>query len=74
MPATTDFTVTREGSIALLHLITDVAHDWIADKLGEPGGEDGPLMFGDAVAIEGRYLGQILEGIAADNLTVEVDA
>ena len=67
----TDFTITREGGLSLLHPHTPDALQWVAENIGEP--DENTLFWGGAPVIEHRYLPPILEGIYDAGLTVEVD-
>jgi hypothetical protein len=62
-----DFHVVNGGSIFLLHPITREARDW-ADKNihAEPW-----QHFGNAIAVEHRFILDIIEGIKADGLEVK---
>lgn len=62
-----DFRVQDEGSIVVLHPQNDAARSWIDDHLYAEDGE-GPVWWGGGVAIERRYVQDILEGVAADGL------
>lgn len=67
MPQTsTDFDVHNHGSIALLFPMTEAAHDWVAENLPED-----IMTLGAGIAIEPRYLGDILEGIVNAGLSVQ---
>lgn len=61
-----DFELTNHGSIATLKPLTDEARDWIADHI-----PDDAQFWNDAVAIEPRYVDQILHGIYNDGLHVQ---
>jgi hypothetical protein len=63
--ANTDFAVQDEGSIYLLHPLTEAAEEWIAEHIPSDA-----QYLGKAVAVEHRYIGGIVEGIKADGLTV----
>jgi len=62
----TDFEVSGGGTIYLLHPLTEAAAHWIATHIPE----DAPML-GDAVAVEHRFIGTIVEGITNDGLTVQ---
>lgn len=62
----TDFTVQNEGSIFLLHPHTDAARAWIEEHIPEDA-----QTFGDAIAVEHRYICSIVDGIQGDGLTIE---
>ena len=63
-----DFTFHQEhmSNVCLLTPVSEAASDWVAEYLPEDA-----TRFGEAVAIESRYAGDILEGIQRDDLTVE---
>ncbi len=66
-----DFTVYTDGpfpTVYLLRPLSEAAKEWARDHL--------PLdaqMLGDAIAVEHRYIGAIVEGIQKDGLTVGED-
>jgi hypothetical protein len=62
----TDFTVENHGSIYLLRPRTDEGQAWIDDNLVV---EDYQRL-GNSVAVEHRYIGNIVTGIVADGLSV----
>lgn len=59
-----DFHVYDQGSIVLLEPVTDDAKAWCARHLPD----DAP-MWGNAYAVEHRYVEDILDGIAEEGLT-----
>ena len=61
-----DFVLSDHGTLAILVPLSEEAHDWVDDNLG-----DDALWYGRGIAIEARYVGAILEGITSDGLTVE---
>ena len=64
-PEEIDFTVTGGGTIYLLQPHTAAATEWIAEHIS-----DDAQFMGDAVAVEHRYIGNIVQGIQRDGLTV----
>jgi hypothetical protein len=62
-----DFEFVEHGSICLLTPMTPAANDW--DEANIP--KDAMRWGACSVVIEPRYAPSILEGIAADGLTVE---
>jgi hypothetical protein len=58
-----DFTVVNEGSIFLLQPLTPAAITWTNKYLPEDR-----LCFGSAVAVEHRFIADILQGITDDGL------
>lgn len=61
-----DFMVANHGSIFLLQPVTEAAQQWIEEHL-----PDDRQTIGNAVAVEHRYIGAIVEGIEEDGLEVE---
>ena len=61
-----DFELHNHGTVAILVPLSEEAHDWIDENLGE-----GAIWYGRGIAIEPRYVGGLLEGITSDGLTVE---
>lgn len=66
LPARPDFYVQNEGTIFLFHPKTEAAKEWISEHIPEDA-----QRWGDAVAVEHRYIADIVEGIQADGLVVE---
>ncbi len=62
-----DFTVTGHGTIFLLRPNTPAAQAWMDEHLQAEQYQ----MFGTAVAVEHRYIADIVEGIQADGLTTD---
>jgi hypothetical protein len=63
-----DFLVTGEGpftTVYLLHPHTDAAYEWVAEHLPE----DAQRLV-DAIAVEHRYIRDIVDGARNDGLTV----
>jgi hypothetical protein len=61
-----DFTLNNQGTIFLLTPITESASDWISESLPSDA-----MTFGRATVIEHRFIGDIIDGILGDGLTVE---
>lgn len=61
-----DFRCENHGSVFLLYPLTTSAHSWVAENLPSDA-----QWFGNAVAIECRYVWPILEGIQNDGLVVQ---
>lgn len=61
-----DFELRGGGTVYVLAPLTEAAHEWVAENLPEDA-----TWFGGGVAVEHRYIGDIVEGLAADGLTVE---
>jgi hypothetical protein len=67
----TDFTVQSDGGYGSIYLLkpnTEAAREWVALNIINP--EDAQ-RWGEAVAVEHRYIGDIVEGIRRDGLTVQ---
>jgi hypothetical protein len=64
--AGTDFRCENHGSIFLLYPLSESARSWIEENLPSDA-----QWFGNAVAIEHRYIWPILEGIQNDGLAVQ---
>lgn len=65
-PHTHDFTFHDDGSICTIKPNTNEAEQWILDWIPK----DAP-MIGGAIGIERRYVGDVLDGIHDDGLTLE---
>lgn len=65
-----DFTLQDEGSLFLLHPHTTAAREWMEEHL--PMGSAETQFWGEAIVIEHRYIGPIVEGIQADGLAVGI--
>jgi hypothetical protein len=61
----TDFTLSGGGTIYLLRPITDAARDWVDQHI-----PDDAMWLGGQVAIEHRYVDDILDGITAEGLSL----
>jgi len=61
----TDFKISGGGTIYLLHPLTRAARDWVDEHLPADA-----MWFGNAVAVEHRYIGDIVEGAIGDGLVV----
>jgi hypothetical protein len=60
-----DFSLYNHGSIVALVPRTQAAKDWCSDHIPEDA-----AWFGHGVAIEPRYVHDIVEGLQADGLTL----
>ena len=60
-----DFHLYGHGSISILAPISQAAKDWVADHI-----PDDAQWFGHGIAIEHRYVHDIVEGLQADGLTL----
>jgi len=67
IPKPSDFRLQSEGSLVLLHPLTPAAVAWVNNHIGEHNGYQPQWP---SVLVEPRYLGPILEGLAADGLSV----
>lgn len=61
-----DIRVQGEGSIYLLHLETQAARIWV----GENVQFEEHQIFGESIAVEHRYVGDIVQGALAEGLVV----
>lgn len=61
----TDLLVYGSGSPYFLHPVSPTAHAWLADHI-EPEAQ----QLGDAIAVEHRYIRDIVLGARADGLEV----
>lgn len=61
----TDFITADHGSIVILIPASEDARYWVDDNL-----DPDAMWFGKGVAIEPRYVADIIDGITADGLTV----
>jgi hypothetical protein len=61
-----DFTLLDQFTIFVLTPVSEAAHDWVAELLPADA-----LTWGRGTVIEHRYIGDIVEGIIGDGLTVE---
>jgi hypothetical protein len=64
---TPDFEVNNEGSIYLLRPLTEAASGWIGEHIPADA-----QVFGEAVVVEHRYIGDIVKGIQGDGLKVVI--
>ena len=62
----TDFGVSDHGSIFLLEPRTRAARNWIDEHIA-----DNAQFWGECVAVEHRYIWDLVEGIVADGYSVE---
>jgi hypothetical protein len=62
---TPDFRCENHGSIFLLYPLNESAKSWIEEKLPSDA-----QWFGQAVAVEHRFIWPILEGLQNDDLVV----
>jgi hypothetical protein len=66
-PTQSDFHVENHGSIFLLRPLTDSAKSWVEEHIGE---DNGFQPYWPTVAIEPRYVENIVDGIQNDGLVV----
>jgi hypothetical protein len=66
--AKADFAIYDDGTISLLRPVTEQAKEWTRDHIPELA-----MWWAGAVAIEHRYVEDILFGIHDDGLTVSTD-
>ena len=62
----TDFTVSGGGTLYLLRPNTEAAKEWVADHI-----PDDAQRLGQAIAVEHRYIDDIVTGIQGDGLGVD---
>jgi hypothetical protein len=60
------FVINCGGSIYLLRPNSAAGHKWIREHT-----DDEPLMFGDSVVVEHRYIRDIVAGLQTDGLEVK---
>lgn len=60
-----DAFVENHGTVALVRPVSDLARGWIEDNVG-----DDAQFFGGALAVEPRYVEELVEGMLADGLDV----
>lgn len=60
-----DIEVSNHGTIYLIQPLTPTARAWLADNVGPEA-----QYLGTALAVEPRYAGPLLEGMAGDGLTL----
>jgi len=61
-----DFTVTNHGSIRILQALTEAAEDWVDEHIPS----DAQTWGRNGIVVEPRYIGNIIDGIEGDGLTV----
>ena len=61
-----DFTVSGGGTVYLLCPHTDAARTWLDEHVGEDA-----QYLSNNLAVEHRYIGDIVEGARGDGLTVQ---
>lgn len=64
--AANDVRVANEGSIFMLYPLTTEARVWLTDHLAEDA-----QWFGGGVAVEHRYVQDVVRGMTADGLVVK---
>lgn len=60
-----DFRVENHGSIFLVAALTDAAHEWIEDHIPEDA-----MFFGGKLAVEHRFIEDIVNGMLGDGLVI----
>jgi len=63
--STPDFAISHHGTVSLLHPLTDLANDWL--RLHCPR-DDQHQYLGNALAIEHRFVSEIVKLASADGL------
>jgi hypothetical protein len=66
---TSDFVVEYHGTITLVRPLTQACHEWLHDNVAA----DGWQWFGEALAVEPRYLDTLVEGMIDGGLTQSPD-
>lgn len=61
-----DLRIENHGSIVMLRPVSDLGREWVAEHIPQDA-----IWFGGAVAVEPRYLGNIIDGAAGDGLEIE---
>ena len=64
-----DFHLENHGSLFLLRPLNSVAKDWMDEHL--PIDNPETQFWGDAIVIEPRYVGPIVDGIIGDGLVLQ---
>lgn len=64
--AVTDLQFANHGSIITCLPLTDCGRWWLSENIN-----DAPISFGGVIAIEPRYLADIVEGARADGMICE---
>lgn len=62
----TDATVENHGTLCLVRPMTEAARDWLRDNV-----QEGAQYLGRALAVEPRYIGELVDGMTAAGLDVE---
>ena len=60
-----DFSVENHGSIFLVHPLTDAAREWISENVAPDS-----QFWGRALAVEHRFIGDLVRGARADGLVI----
>lgn len=60
-----DFSVENHGTIYLLRPLTEDAEQWIEDHIPEDA-----QTWGNAIVVEHRYIGAIVDGFQGDGLSL----
>jgi hypothetical protein len=60
-----DFEISGGGAVYLLHPLTHAANAWIAEHLPADA-----MRLGEAIAVEWRYIGEVVGGAIGDGLQV----
>jgi len=61
-----DLYISNEGSIFLVNPISDKGRQWLQENIDPEA-----LMFHDAIVVEHRFIGAIVDGAQNDGLMVE---
>jgi len=63
-----DVTIINGGSVVLLRPQTDAAREWVEENIGQ---DNGYQPYWPTVAVEARYVDDILVGMQSDGLEIE---
>ena len=61
-----DITIVNHGTLAMVHALTKRAKFWLQDNVGTESWQ----WFGNAVAVEPRYVGDLVDGMVESGLEV----
>lgn len=61
-----DAFVENHGTIFLVRSVSSFAEEWIRENVSEDS-----QYFGNALVVEHRYIGDLIEGMRSDGLTVQ---
>lgn len=70
MASVVDVIVIDHGSIWLFTPVTSAARQWFTDNLTDSGRFDDHQWFGGALAVEARFVQELIEAIQIDGLKI----